>query len=85
MNKTLLAAAGVVLLLVATLVASVAVRFLSTEIPDVCTAEYDRCADTGTGIVGAIDCRIEVYHCRAFGEFTHPDGTVVRVPTDDER
>jgi len=59
-------------------------HYLSTELPDRCSEEYARCVSAGDGMLGALDCRVEVYHCRSFGRFTHPDGTVVRVPAAPE-
>jgi hypothetical protein len=35
---------------------------------DGCLAEYDACRGAGSGLTDALDCGIELYHCRALGE-----------------
>jgi hypothetical protein len=41
------------------------------EATDGCLAEYEACRATAEGFLGAADCGIELYHCRALGEHTH--------------
>jgi hypothetical protein len=38
------------------------------EATDGCLAEYDACRGAGSGLTDALDCGIELYHCRALGE-----------------
>jgi len=38
---------------------------------DGCLAEYESCRASAEGLTGAVDCGIELYHCRALGEHTH--------------
>jgi hypothetical protein len=80
-RKRWAAVGGLVALIVGGGALTVARHYLSTSVPDQCSTQYESCVESVEGIAGRLDCRIEVYHCRAFGEFTHPDGSVVRVPT----
>jgi len=41
------------------------------EATDGCLAEYETCRASAEGFTGAVDCSIELYHCRALGEHTH--------------
>ena len=41
---------------------------------DGCLAEYEGCRSTAEGFTGALDCGIELYHCRAIGEHSHASG-----------
>lgn len=43
---------------------------------DGCLAEYEACRASAEGFTGAVDCGIELYHCRALGEHTHASGLV---------
>ena len=47
---------------------------------DVCSAAHRECAAMASGLMGTVDCRIEVYHCRSAGHFEFPDGTVREFP-----
>lgn len=42
---------------------------------DGCLAEYEACRTTAEGFTGAVDCGIELYHCRTLGEHTHASET----------
>ena len=41
------------------------------EATDGCLSEYEACNATAEGLTGALDCGIELYHCRALGEHAH--------------
>lgn len=58
--------------------------YLSASIEDPCSVEFRICSQAATDWAQRADCRIEIYHCRTQGEFTHPDGTIVRVPLQVE-
>ncbi len=47
---------------------------------DVCSAAYGECTVMAEGLMGTVDCRVEVYHCRSAGHFEFPDGTVKEFP-----
>jgi hypothetical protein len=80
------ASIGLIALILMAFAGSMGRHYLSASRPDACSEQYRRCAATaGAGWLVASDCRIEIYHCRAFGEFTHPDGTVVRISAVGER
>jgi hypothetical protein len=38
------------------------------EATDGCLAEYEACRVVAAGLTDALDCGIELYHCRALGE-----------------
>jgi len=66
---------GVVVCVVA-VVALALVAATNTVQDNVCSAAYRECTAMSAGLMGTVDCRVEVYHCRSAGHFEFPDGTV---------
>ncbi len=59
-----------------------AVIVATSAVPDdACSAAYRECAAMTADLVGTVDCRVEVYHCRTVGHFEFPDGSVRQFPT----
>lgn len=72
---------GLVAVGVLAVVALVVVAATNTVQDDVCSAAYRECSAMAAGLIGTVDCRVEVYHCRSAGHFEFPDGTVRKFPT----
>jgi hypothetical protein len=43
------------------------------EATDGCLVEYEECRAVAAGLTGALDCGIELYHCRVLGEHVHSE------------